>query len=916
MRTFLLAASTAVVVAFTTLSQAIAQGSGRGRPNIVIVNADDLGINDLGCYGRKDHRTPHLDKLAAAGMRFTSAYCAQPICSPSRAALLTGKTPARLHLTTFLPGRPDAASQKLLHPKIRQQLLLEETTLAETLKQAGYATACIGKWHLGGAGFEPQQQGFDVVFAGRPNTTPSATEGGKGEYDLTAAAEKFVIEHRDRPFFLYLAHNNPHIPLAAKPELIERNKGAFNPLYAAVIETLDDSVGRLLGKIDELELREKTIFIFTSDNGGLHVPELRDNPPTHNTPFRAGKGFLYEGGLRIPLIVRWPGRIKSGAVTAAPVINTDLMPTLLDLVGIKPPANLDGRSYARLLTGSGNTTSRTFLWHFPHYNNQGGRPSGAVREGNWKLLEFYDDGKAELYNLEQDIGEQHDLADREPKRVAAMRASLAAWRKQIGAQENTPNTNFDPGQYKRIYQDIDISRLKPNGNAAETGKSAAAWRKAMDAAVARTPKPNVLLIVADDLGYTDLGVQGGNDVPTPQIDALAASGVRCTNGYVSGVYCSPTRAALLTGRYQQRFGHEFNPHKGDPSILGLPLSETTVADRLRAAGYKTGLIGKWHLGSLEKFHPLNRGFDEFFGFLGGAHNFLDSAKTPAVQGPIYGPLTRGREAVKFEGYLTDVFAREAAAFLETHKAEPFFLFVSFNAVHTPLQAPDHYLKRVEHISDARRRTYCAMLSAMDDAIGQMLAKLRDLKIEDNTLIFFISDNGGPTNKYAINGSRNNPLRGSKGDTWEGGIRVPFFVSWKGRLPAGKQYDRPVIQLDLAATALAAAGVEVRSEWKLDGVDLLPYLDGRNAGTPHPALFWRFGETWAVRMGDWKIVKTWDNQEPQLFNIAEDISETIDRKEREPQRFDALAEAWKKWNGELAAPLWPLPEPVKVEAPKK
>ena len=286
---------------------------------------------------------------------------------------------------------------------------------------------------------------------------------------------------------MYLAHNNPHIPLAAKPELIESNKGAFNPLYAAVIETLDDSVGRLLGKIDELGLREKTIFIFTSDNGGLHVPELRDDPPTHNTPFRAGKGFLYEGGLRIPLIARWPGRIKAGAVTAAPVINTDLMPTLLDLVGVGLPANLDGRSYARLLTGSGEPAQRTFLWHFPHYNNQGGRPSGAVREGNWKLLEFYDDGKVELYNLAQDVGEQQDLAAREPKRAAAMRERLTAWRKQIGAQENTPNSSFDPGQYKQIYQDIDISRLKPAGNAAETGKSAVAWRKAMDAAVAKIP---------------------------------------------------------------------------------------------------------------------------------------------------------------------------------------------------------------------------------------------------------------------------------------------------------------------------------------------------------------------------------------------------------------------------------------------
>ncbi|MGH8247063.1 MAG: sulfatase-like hydrolase/transferase, partial [Gammaproteobacteria bacterium] len=282
------------------------------------------------------------------------------------------------------------------------------------------------------------------MFAGRANTTPSATEGGKGEYELTAEAEKFVNENRNKPFFLYLPHNNPHIPLAAKPELIERNKGAFNPVYAAVIETLDDAVGRLLRKIDELGLRERTIFIFTSDNGGLHVPELRDDPPTHNTPFRAGKGFLYEGGLRIPLIVRWPGRIKPGVVTAVPVVNTDLMPTLLDLAGVEPPAGMDGRSYARFLRGGSALEARTFLWHFPHYNNQGGRPSGAVREGNWRLIEFYDDARVELYNLARDIGEQNDLAAREPKRVAALRSRLPAWRKEIGAQENIPDSNFDP----------------------------------------------------------------------------------------------------------------------------------------------------------------------------------------------------------------------------------------------------------------------------------------------------------------------------------------------------------------------------------------------------------------------------------------------------------------------------------------
>lgn len=458
------------------------------RPNVILIHADDLGINDLRCYGRQDHNTPNLDKLAAEGMRFTSAYCGQPICSPSRAALMTGKAPARLHLTTYLPGRPDTRAQKVLHPKIRMELPLEEVTLAEHLKKAGYATACLGKWHLGGKGFGPEHQGFDVVYAGRANTTPLATEGGKGEYELTEQAEKFVTAQRDKPFFLYLAHNNPHIPLAAKPELVEKNKGAFNPVYAAVIETLDDTVGRLLRLVAKLGLADRTIVIFTSDNGGVHIPELREDPPTHNTPFRAGKGFLYEGGLRVPLIVRWPDRIKPGAKTATPVVNTDILPTVLELLGLPAPKGIDGGSYARLLLGKGEPGSHDFFWHFPHYNNQGGRPGGAVRYGDWKLVEYYDTGKVELYNLAKDIGETTDVAAAHPQVVGVMKANLAAWRKQLGAQENTPNPAFDADLYRQLYIDTDVSRLKPAKTAAEMTPKLAAWRKGMDAVVPKKPK--------------------------------------------------------------------------------------------------------------------------------------------------------------------------------------------------------------------------------------------------------------------------------------------------------------------------------------------------------------------------------------------------------------------------------------------
>src|SRR5688500_18167410 len=400
-------------------------------PNIVFILADDLGVNDLAVYGRKEHRTPHLDRLAADGLRFTTAYVASPICSPSRAAILTGRAPARLHLTTFIPGRADTPSQRLLHPPMRQQLPLEEATLAERLRTAGYATAMIGKWHLGGAGFAPGDQGFDVYHPGQATTKPNDVEGGKGEYDLTAAAERFIDANRQRPFFLYLARNNPHIPFGtAKPTPVEQHRAAYEPAYAATAQTLDDSIGRLLAHIDGAGLRDRTIVIFTSDNGGLHMPDGPHPRVTHNTPFRAGKGYLYEGGLRVPLIVRGPG-IASRRVIETPLVNTDWLPTLLELAGAPAPGDVDGVSRAQLLKTGKSSASATFYWHLPHYTNQGSRPAGAIRDGKWKVVEHYDDQRAELFDLDEDIREARDLSAREPARTAALRTRLRAWRASV-----------------------------------------------------------------------------------------------------------------------------------------------------------------------------------------------------------------------------------------------------------------------------------------------------------------------------------------------------------------------------------------------------------------------------------------------------------------------------------------------------
>jgi arylsulfatase A-like enzyme len=419
--------------------------------------------------------------------------------------------------------------------------------------------------------------------------------------------------------------------------------------------------------------------------------------------------------------------------------------------------------------------------------------------------------------------------------------------------------------------------------------------------------PNIVVIVADDMGYADIGVHGARDIPTPNIDALARGGIRFTDAYVTGPYCSPTRAGLLTGRYPQRFGHEFN--LGLNPGLGLPLDEKTLADRLKAAGYRTALFGKWHLGADSAFHPMSRGFDEFFGFLGGAHSYLDvMAETQ--------PILDGRKPAQSIGYLTDTLSSRAVDFIQRQRSQPFFLYLAFNAVHTPMHATDKYLARFVNIGDDRRRTYAAMLSAMDDGIGRTMAALREQNLEENTLIFFFSDNGGPTMPgTTINGSSNAPLRGSKRQTWEGGIRVPFIIRWKGRLAEGKIDSRPIIQLDVLPTALTAAGVPVTPEWKLDGVDLLPFLTTQTAGQPHDVLFWRLGSSMAIRKGDWKLVRTQDGalradyeelrdlSSGQLYNLKADIAEKDDLSARYPDKKKELADAWQRWNQDLAPPRW-------------
>ena len=402
-------------------------------------------------------------------------------------------------------------------------------------------------------------------------------------------------------------------------------------------------------------------------------------------------------------------------------------------------------------------------------------------------------------------------------------------------------------------------------------------------------QPNIVIFYADDLGWGELGCQGfTKDIPTPHIDSLAKNGLRFTNGYVAATYCSPSRAGLMTGRYPTRFGHEFNTVA---NTVGLRSDQTTIATRLKTLGYATIAVGKWHLGNQPENRPTKRGFDEFYGTLNNTPffhptNFIDSRISNDV-----------REVTDDTFYTTDAYADRSLDWLEKNKNKPWFLYLPFNAQHAPLQAPKKYLERFPKITDEKRQLFAAMLASMDDAIGRVMGKIRALGQEENTLVFFISDNGGPT---ASTTSGNGPLRGFKMTTFEGGPRVPFIAQWKGKIPAGKTYDLPVLNLDVLPTAIIAAGGKTDPSWQLDGVDLMPYLTGKQTSRPHQTLYWRYGPQWAIRHGDLKlVVSKGGSGQPELYDLATDIGESKDLASAQPAKVKELQALWDKWSAAQA-----------------
>ncbi|MAG55014.1 MAG: sulfatase [Planctomycetes bacterium] len=451
--------------------------SGQGRPlNVVFFLADDLGWKDLGCFGSSFYETPHLDALCARGKRFTQAYAACPVCSPTRASIMAGKYPARMDTTDFFGGRRRG---RLLPASYHQRLALDEVTMAEAFRGAGYATAFLGKWHLGPEGHWPEQQGFDLNAGGwraghpyagyfAPWKKPRLKDSPKGTYltdRLTDDACAWIGKVKDRPFFMYFAYYQVHTPLQGKKELIARHRerkeklpAAAGPkwrpegrrkcrqvqdyaVYAAMVQSMDDSVGRVVERVRDLGLLDRTAFVFMSDNGGLSTSE---GHPTSNVPLRAGKGWLYEGGIREPMFIVWPGGTKVGSVCDTPVTSTDFYPTLLEMCGLpsRPDQHTDGTSLVPLLRGGDRLAPRDLYWHYPHYGNQGGAPSGAIRSGDHKLIEWFEDGRVELYDLGADLSEQRNLAAALPERARELRTRLADWRRSVDAKMPRPNPDW------------------------------------------------------------------------------------------------------------------------------------------------------------------------------------------------------------------------------------------------------------------------------------------------------------------------------------------------------------------------------------------------------------------------------------------------------------------------------------------
>ncbi len=875
-------------------------------PNVVIIFADDLGYGDVGCYGATKVQTPNIDRLAACGRMFTDAHSASAVCTPSRYALMTGEYPFRKQL-----NKPVFLKTGLIIDPAQQ-------TLPNVMKETGYATACIGKWHLGFGQKAPNwngelkpgplELGFDYyfgvpvvnshppfvyvenhrvvglvpddpfVFGKKAKTKPfqekmgltqiGGADAAHAQYDdeqvgttLTRKAVDWIRANRARPFFLYLATTNIHHPFTPHP----RFKGTSQcGRYGDFIHELDWIVGEVMTALEEEGVADNTLVIFTSDNGGMLNQGGQDAwEAGHrlNGELLGFKFSAWEGGHRVPFIAAWPGHIEAGSTSDQLISNIDLPATLAALTGvaIKDGQARDSVNMLPALTGDPAAPLRDELVLSPR------DPSHlALRKGKW------------VY-----VGARGGGGFTAPKRGAHAFGGPAAFlftrRKNSDIVNGKIRKDAPPAQLYDLEADLGQAR---NLYRTCPEKARELERRLKDIV---TPKPtagrpNVVFILTDDLGYSDVGCYGAKKVKTPHIDRLAAEGIRFTAFHTAASICSPSRAAFLTGGYPQRCGlyMGINPIRRAHWFLGLHPDEITLAEQFKKQGYHTMMVGKWHLGTEPEFHPCRQGFDAYYGMpCNFAHSpkFFDGEKVVFARTPL--------------NRLTELYTKRVTEYVRQQGNRPFFLYYAHNYPHTPYQAG---AKFKGFSQDGVRGD---VMQELDWSVGELMKALKETGIADNTIVIFTSDNGPTGNQYA------KPFRGTKYVTFEGGHRVPFIFHWPARIRKGRVSDADINAMDLFPTLSEIVGASLPQDRVYDGTSLLPLLDGKPLGRPEkePFLYYNCENLQAVRLGNWKLhlpriaeqLPFWDkNKEfgnldhPVLYNLRADRSETTDVAPEHPE----------------------------------
>jgi arylsulfatase A-like enzyme/acetyl esterase/lipase len=926
-----------------------AKAAGRRRPpNVVIVFADDLGYGDLGCYGGTAAATPAIDSLAEGGIRFTDFHVAQAVCSASRAALLTGCYPNRIGISGALG------------PSARHGLAAEETTLAELLRARGYRTAAVGKWHLGHREpFLPTRHGFDEYF-GLPYSNdmwPHHPEAKPGTYPplplfdgeeivdadvspedqatltarYTARAVNFIeragTAADGRPFFLYLAHSMPHVPLFAGEAFRGTTSGG---LYGDVLAEIDASVAAVLAALDRTGQADDTLVIFTSDNG----PWLSyGNHGGSAGPLREGKGTSFEGGVRVPCVARLPGVIPAGAVCDAPAMTIDLVPSIATLSGDSLPADaegrrrvagrrIDGRDIGPLLRGEADSEAKpvSFYWYA---DNQ----LQAVREGDWKLffphtarsMAGQPPGKdgipgryrplgvgRELYELATDRAESRNVAAEHPEIVARLESLAERARAELGdSLTKRQGSGVRPA-----------GRLPP---AVATGRTAARTASLRREAEPPRPlagrRPNIIYVMTDDQGYGDIAAHGNSIIQTPALDRLREQSVRLTEYHVSPT-CAPTRAALMTGRHEFRSGITHTIFERER----LALDAVTLPQLLRrSAGYTTGIFGKWHLGDEDEYQPGKRGFDRvFIHGAGGIGQSYPGSCGDAPGNTYFDPVIRSDgEFVRTKGYCTDVFFDAALQWIDhCRQAEkPFFAYLTPNCPHAPYDCPpgsdEKYLGPLEAagIKDPKQRATIArfygMIENIDTNMGRLLAKLDEWGLAEETLVVFTTDNGTAAGAPVCNDG----MRGHKGSPYRGGTRVPAFWRWPGTLPAGVDIPAVTAHIDVLPTLCQIAGATLPPAVaaRIEGRSLVPLLEDAEAEWPDRLLVTHVGR-WdrgraaenayrncRIREGRWQLVNVKNRPDAwELYDLAADPGESRNVAADHPEVVARLTKGYDAW----------------------